>query len=529
MLVPITSGSAKQVVVTVDTHESYGRALSQWTKMDDCYNRDVIRFAHRYIAAPAGQMSTTLLTAEQKSQMQKSTEGLIQPIAEGSGWSEFPLTIKYINDGYVPDLLGPTTRGNMSLVGEHKSVFESPSNLEYLEKNASKDGKTLNEVFLRSVLQILMKGRCPLVLDVDDSDGKLKIVQFSEKALLNWESTSESTDDSGFKWAIFRDFESNPDYDPISNRTVNKYNEVIIRHMLVNGIYTIEKHRIVDDKQITETIIPEYMGKSLDFIPVIACGSLDNTPDIDVIPLEGIADCEIGIYDLSCMLKHAENTSAVPTMYMTGVDESETPAVTGLGVLLALADSQARVGYTTTDTSAMVHILSRIADLYAQAQELGASLLGSRKGASESGEALRLRQAASTASLKSVVGNVGIGLEKLAKWATEWAGSDVDETTFSPNQEFSTFALTANETIALVQSWQSGAISHSTLLENFRKAGTLQPGETVQDEIDRLAEPGEKYEPIVEEGDGKTNTPGVDADLDAGEGMQKTNTMNKNV
>jgi len=517
--------------INVDIHETYGRALSRWMKMDDCYNRDVKRYAQRYIAAPAGQMDVTLLDATQIEQMKKSTNGLIQPLAEGAGWDDFPLTKKYINDGYVPDLLGPTTRGNMSLVGEHKSVYEAPDSMEYLSERATKDGKSLNELFLRVALQILLKGRCPLVLDIDDSDGKIKIVQFRETALLNWEASDASTDDSTFNWAIFRDYELNEKYDPISNRGVPKHKEIIIRHMLVNGIYTIENHRATDDGTVVETIVPTYMGKTIDFIPVIACGSLDNTPDIDIIPLEGIADCEISIYDLSCMLKHAENTSTVPTMYMTGVDKDETPGATGLGVLISLADSQARVGYTTTDTSAMTHLLARIVDLYSQAQELGASLLGSRKGAAESGEALRLRQASATASLKSVVGNVGVGLQQISRWATIWAGGDENETEFTPNQEFSTFSLTANEQIAMIQSWQSTAISHSTLLESFRKAGMLHPGETVQDELDRLDKDGEKYEAPVEPGDidSSANDGMITDELDVGEGLVKTNTMDKTI
>jgi len=147
--------------INVDIHETYGRALSRWMKMDDCYNRDVKRYAQRYIAAPAGQMDVTLLDATQIEQMKKSTNGLIQPLAEGAGWDDFPLTKKYINDGYVPDLLGPTTRGNMSLVGEHKSVYEAPDSMEYLSERATKDGKSLNELFLRVALQILLKGRCP--------------------------------------------------------------------------------------------------------------------------------------------------------------------------------------------------------------------------------------------------------------------------------------------------------------------------------------------------------------------------------
>ena len=194
------------------------------------------------------------------------------------------------------------------------------------------------------------------------------------------------------------------------------------------------------------------------------------------------------------------NTSFSPVVFDISFPEESTSFVTGTsglftgaGVVLTLPDYQARVGYTTTDTSAMTHIQSRMEDFYNQAQELGASLLGSRKNGTESGEALRLRQASSTATLKSVVDNTGDGFEYTLQMAAIWMNENPKDIRFDPNSEFSTFALTANETVALVQSWQSNAFSHSTLLDNFRRAGMLHAGETVEDELKRLEDPNEIY------------------------------------
>lgn len=528
----VSTAEVMPAPVTVAPNVEYEIAKAKWALLDACYEVMLKAKAHYFVTPPPGLFQTDLV---QNTILASAMESLIVPVATGSNWPT--AAIIYANGGFEPQLIGKTIQGFMSLVSEHDPVTELPSQLEYLKDSCTKDNKSLIEFFLDCVLGVLLKGRVPVLLDLDDKDGKQKFVKYNAEALIDWGTDTIGTNDSQFTYAVFRDFELNPDYNPINSTNSHKYVEVIHYHYLNNGVYTVEQYKKSEGTyKYKDTVVPEYKGKKIDFIPLVTLGSLDNTPDIDTIPLEGIANCVLEIYNLSCMLKHAEKASAVPTMFMTGVDESEVPSATGANVCVALADSQARVGYTTTDTSAMAHIQSRMTDYYAQAQELGASLLGARRGTSESGEALRLRQAAATASLKSIVDNVGKGLEALFKMAAEWSNSSDKTINFEPNREFSTYALTANETIALVQAWQAGSISHSTLLENFRKSGMLKAGETADDEQDTLDEDGEKYEPPIDESkpttgpDGATKAgPGADAELNVGEEMPKSNTMNKNI
>lgn len=510
--------------ISITENEEYSNAKAKWALLDACYNVELKTYAHRFMTPPPGLFQDELTD---NTALINASLGLITPVARGSGWPA--AAVIYANGGFEPQLLGKTTTGFMSLVSEHEPVVELPASLEYSKESCTKDNKSLLEFFLSTVLEVLVKGRVPILIDFDEKDSKLKFVAYKTEALIDWGTTNTGTNDTKFTYAVFRDFELNPNFNPIKNTASTKYIEVIYYHYLDDDVYTVSTYKKVDGIQKeVDTVTPEHFGKQLDYIPLLTIGSLDNTPNIDNIPLEGIANCILEIYSLSCMLKHAEKTSAVPTLYMTGTDKDEAPTATGANVCVVLADSQARVGYTTTDTSAMSHIQERMADYYAQAQELGASLLGARRGTSESGEALRLRQAAATASLKSIVDNVGRGLTVLFQMMADWNNSSDKTIKFDPNREFSTYALTANETIALVQAWQAGSISHSTLLENFRKAGMLKAGETVDDEQSTLEEDGEKYEAPEEEGGGPDTGPGG-VELNVGEEMPKSNTMNKNI
>jgi len=465
--------------VQVQPNAEYVKMAPKWALIKDCSEGEVKAHADRWIVPPAGLFQKEIRDSEAISE---STLGLIAPIAEGSNWTEAAKTFAF--HGFAPQLVRYTEQGYMSLITEHDPVIEATTAMEYLKEDATKDSKSMTELYFNTILDVLKTGRSPILIDIG-ADGKLKFVKYSAVALIDWGTGRVGTDDSSLTYAVFKDLKINDEFEPIGGSTIQKYVEVIHYHHLVGGVYTVTTYETKGGvRNVSNTVTPKYMGRAIGFIPIVIIGSLDNTPDVDNIPLEGIASCVVGIYTLSCLLAHAERTSAVPTMYATGVDSDEAPQTTGADVFVALADSQARMGYTTTDTSAMTHIKARMEDLYSQAQELGASLLGSKRGSSESGEALRLRQAAATASLKSVVHNVGLGMETLLLLVNKWmTGKDTsEEIRFVPNKEFSTFALTANEQIAMVQAWQSGAISHSTLLENFRAAGMLQPGSTVEDE-----------------------------------------------
>lgn len=531
----IATNKIEPAPVTVAENAEYEASLAKWALLEDCYNVNLKAHAQRYITPPPGLFQESLVN---NSALQAAMTGLITRVAVGSGWSAAPII--YVNGGFEPQLIGKTLQGFMSLVSEHDPVVTLPDSIEYLRDSCTKDDKDLVEFYLSVIFDILLTGRVPILIDLDDK-GKLKFVKYKAKALIDWGTAQVGTNDSKFTYAVFRDYEINPEFNPINARGVSKYREVIHYHYIDNDVYTVEQYKMINGKYVpADVIIPKYKGKTLNFIPLVTIGSLDNTPDIDTIPLEGIANCVLEIFTLSCMLKHAEKTSAVPTLYMTGADESEVPNATGADVCITLADSQARVGYTTTDTTSMSHIQSRMADYYSQAQELGANLLGARRGTSESGEALRLRQAAATASLKSIVDNAAKGLVSLLHMMLNWTGSSSTLATgyegleFEPNREFSTFSLTANETIALVQAWQATSISHSTLLENFRKAGMLKAGETVEDELATLALAGEKFEPIestITTGPGGTQKAGTSGtpELDVGEEMPKANSMDKNI
>ena len=55
------------------------------------------------------------------------------------------------------------------------------------------------------------------------------------------------------------------------------------------------------------------------------------------------------------------------------------------------------------------------------------------------------------------------------------------------NTDYSTRGLTANEIVAIVQAWQSGALSRDSMLDIFRRGEVLPEGRTNEEEVRLIA------------------------------------------
>jgi hypothetical protein len=96
-------------------------------------------------------------------------------------------------------------------------------------------------------------------------------------------------------------------------------------------------------------------------------------------------------------------------------------------------------------------------------------------------------------------------MERTLKGIGQWMGlSDaaLAEITFKPITEFG-LALTPQEQEQLVQSWLAGAISHDTVLTNFRKAGILPEGVSEENELTKIQSEAPKTTEVLIEGEGQ--------------------------
>jgi hypothetical protein len=342
---------------------------------------------------------------------------------------------------------------------------------------------------MTTISEILSAGRYASVIDVDNEN--LIFATYKAEDIVSWKHTKLNNSAKKVPSIVILSEIKDSTPDKLEINPVKAF-KILVYDKDADNYYVKEASQedINQDLPVSEigTLVeePSYKGRNFKQIPIQMFGPLYNTFQVQNPPMMTIASTAIQIYMKYADLSNSEFMSCSPTLIMTGVSEEYIPKAIGSTIALVIPQPDAKVYYTVTDTSALSHVLRHITDLYEQAIHSGAQLLDSSKKAAESAETTRLKQAAASATLSSVVRNAASGIESQLKLIAELKGEDPNEVQFSSITDFSAPALTANEQTSLVKSWVDGAISHTTLLENFRKGGLLHDGETPENEIERI-------------------------------------------
>lgn len=400
-----------------------------------------------------------------------------------------------------PEFTDATLRGITGLILRNPSAYH---NLPYegFEDSATEDDKTLQEFELQVDTEVMSVGRCGILVDPSENENKPKLLLYKTEDILHWQ-TEGSKENIIFTGVLLRDNSVKQDFWTAQTPTA--------AHILLllddEGYYTVAKYR---NHELYEVVQPTIQGKRLTYIPFIAIGTMDLTPDIDNPPLWPLSNLAVGIYQVDADLRNAQYMSCNPMLTLSGVDKDDIPSAIGSNVAMILENYTAKAYYPKTDTSALDHVRMYIKDKQSEAIRLGANLLGNDNTLAESGEAIRLRQSMAAATVASVVATTGRGLQRALHVCQDWLNK-AKASVVKVNKEFSSFQMTANEQIALVQSWQAGILSSETTLENYRRAGMLQEGEDPKAELERIKNDTHKYADLVAANEAvKTETKGPD-------------------
>lgn len=387
----------------------------------------------------------------------------------------------YLTRAQFPELTSFILRGLMGLAFSDEPTVQLPKRMEYMLENSSVTGQSLVEYYSYILLEVMTTGRIMSVLDVDPSSNQIMFAPYITESILNWK-VARSRNSAAQKPLSVLATETIDEVDDLTEYKNEELDSVArIFHEDGNGNFSVTTK--TTDSDVGTIVTPEYKGRAFPGMALKMYAPLENNFKVQTPPLYGVASSSVQIYMKYADLSNSEFMSCSPTLVISGVSEDFSPKALGSTVALILPDADAKAYFTTTDTSALSHVLAHITDLYEQAIYSGAQLLDSSKKAAESAETTRLKQTGTGATLASVVRNVAKGVEQQLKEAAMWMGEDPNKVSFRPITEFMSPALTAQEQTALVNSWVQKAISHSTLLENFRKAGLLKDGSTVEDEM----------------------------------------------
>jgi hypothetical protein len=323
----------------------------------------------------------------------------------------------YIERAHFPQVCSYALQGALGVIVSKLPEFNVPTELDYILKEATKDGSSIQQLFLDIIIEILTTGRCPVIVDIVPATNQFKFVRYNAESLINWKSEVMGSEKNIILGVLKEAIPSNTNV--FSHDVEDVYRVLHIE----DGVFKTKLFG--DNGEFADfAATPSYMGKTLDEIPMYIAGSISNSVELQPVPLLSVANCSVQIYRKEADLANSEYLSCNPTLVMAGAsNDDDLPNVVGSSVMIVLPDAQARVFYTQTDTAALQHVKEHISDLYEEAIRHGVAILDTRNGV-ESAEALRIRQATQSASIYSIYLSALNAIRSGLYTMCDWAGLD---------------------------------------------------------------------------------------------------------
>ncbi|MGE8518927.1 MAG: DUF4055 domain-containing protein [Alcaligenes faecalis] len=287
------------------THPAYDAHLPEWQMMDDALEGErAIKAKENYLPKPAGMVEAEKLSGENR----------------------------YLYEGYrdraqYEHWVRDSLRSMMGLVSRLQPEIELPARMRDMEQNATDDGFSLKQLFLRMVRQAVSHGRVPTVVNIDEQ-GQPYFATYRATNATNWkEATVEGRQD--LVLAVFREFREKGD-DVFSHDT-----EAVYRvYVLDGGVCFTEVQgsdgQIIEERRPLGTVATGgQVAKGLEFLPVIYCGSTDNAPAVDEVPLLTMARAAIKSYQLSADYFTSLHYTSHPQPWVSGLEADKPLSVTG--------------------------------------------------------------------------------------------------------------------------------------------------------------------------------------------------------
>lgn len=210
-------------------------------------------------------------------------------------------------------------------------------------------------------------------------------------------------------------------------------------------------------------------------------------------PLLELSHANVSHYQIMADHRHSLHNTSSPTPWVSGIstrhdDEGnpiELKLEIGAGTAWILDDPQARAGFLEFQGHGLEPQRQAMTDLENRMAHLGARLLDQKKAA-ESGEALRIRQAAENATLVDVVVVAAQALEEAIRLACRWVGKDEAKVSVEADTDFVSPRVDPQMLQQLMGAVQAGRISQRTFLEALKRGQILPDSRSVEEEMDLI-------------------------------------------
>lgn len=453
-------------------HPFYIEFREDWVTMRDLYRgeRIVKRKGEHYLPATSGM----------------HMDGMGVGGVDGKGKPGQRAYDAYRKRAYFADYVKDGVEALIGMMHQKPATFEIPPQMEPLIEKCTLTGEGLQELLRRINTEQLIGGRVGLLADLpaqlpDPQPGALPasvlpyIALYIAEAMINWDNADLQEgyhalnmvvlNESGFyRWEDF------------TWRELTKYRILQLGDMLTDEEDGTAKYLMgtFTDKEGANNLVynvnamsaPTYMGRTLTEIPFVFINTKDINPTPDDPPLLGLGRLALAIYRGDADYRQTLFMSGQDTLVVTGgvkkadgTNEEDALRVgAGARIDIEIGGDAKYIGVTANGLSEQRESLQN--DRALASQKAGRLIQAGASKQDESGEALKTRITAQTATLNQIAMAGAKGLENLLKIIGKWIGLSqtvVDGIKVTPNLEFADFALVAQDIVQLMTAKTMGA------------------------------------------------------------------------
>jgi len=427
--------------MSLDTkHPLYGKRLADWELMEDSYHGErVVKEKHvKYLPATPGQI----------------LDGMS---ANQDGYRNYQA---YKMRARFPDFVSQAVEALLGIMHHKPATIELPEKMEPLREEATIRGESLQMLIRRVNEHQLVTGRLGLLADIPDGApvGVLPyIAMYKALDVINWDE--EARDEQSRKQLNFVVLnESKWAREEFKWSFKNRYRVLLLGELenATGDVYQMGLFEGDKDATFNESVLitPSVAGRTLEKLPFVIINSTDIVAEPDDPPLLGLANLSMVVYRAEADYRQNLFMQGQDTLVVIGGTDSDEVRA-GAGAVLNVAQG-GDAKYIGVGSTGLKEMRESLVNDRKEAAASGGKLLDTQNREAESGEALKIRVSARTASLNQIAMAGAEGVQTILRTIAIWVGADPEKVVVTPNLDFADDTLDGRTLVEYMTAKQLG-------------------------------------------------------------------------
>lgn len=434
-------------------HPVFDIRLPDWEQLADCYKgeRQIKDKDTKYLPPTTGMM----------------LDGMSSGAPGRAAYDSYKMRAVF------PNFVKEGIEAMVGVMHTEQARIELPPEMEPLREKFGPSGESIYMVLRRLNEYQLLYGRAGLLVDVPSGQGPDALpyaLLYSGTRITNWDDGIIAQGKQRLEFVILNE----TDYERTGGfewRSETRYRVCITRPALARlqsqdqlpddsvGEYVTASMKSTDDSSLAgaEFVAPQIGGRSLQHIPFVFVNTKDLVSTPDEPPLLGLSNTCLAIYRGEADLRLNLHQQGQDTLVVIGgeTEGADKDTRLGAGAKIELPrDGDAKfIGVSSQGLGAMREVIQ--ADKQSAA-ELTSRLFENNGTTYQSGDALRIRISAKTATLKTIAMTSAEAIREVLTIMAEWMGADASKIKVEPNTDFSDTSTSSRTALELAQAKQIG-------------------------------------------------------------------------